>query len=152
MNEKEKRETGWGIDDQLIIALRDVHRTMHSLYEGKSSQRRILMVLSDLGETSQRDLTRRLDVMPGTASETLAKLEAAGLIARTPSEEDRRGMIVRLTEEGALQAAQARAQRQARHREMFACLTEEEKQALLALLGTINGDWAARYPRKGRGK
>ena len=126
MNEKEKRETGWGIDDQLIIALRDVHRTMHSLYEGKSSQRRILMVLSDLGETSQRDLTRRLDVMPGTASETLAKLEAAGLIARTPSEEDRRGMIVRLT--------------------------EEEKQALLALLGTINGDWAARYPRKGRGK
>ncbi len=45
------------INDSLIISLRDLHHTMRSLYEGKASQKRILIILNGLEAITQRDLT-----------------------------------------------------------------------------------------------
>ena len=64
-----------GIDDRLIISLRDLHHTMRSLYEGKASQKRILIILNESETITQRDLTERLGIQPGSASEILSKLE-----------------------------------------------------------------------------
>ena len=73
-------------NDLLIFALRDVSHVMHVLYEGKGSQKRVLMVLQELGAPiTQRELTERLGIRPASASEVIAKLESAGCIARTPS-------------------------------------------------------------------
>ncbi|WP_304975963.1 MarR family transcriptional regulator, partial [uncultured Acetatifactor sp.] len=68
------------INDGLILSLRDLHHTMHSLYEGKASQKRILIILNELEAITQRDLTERLGIQPGSASEILAKLEGSGWI------------------------------------------------------------------------
>lgn len=133
------------INDRLIINLRDLSHTIRSLYEGKGSQKRILIVLKEVGTITQRALTDRLGIQPGSASEVIAKLGNAGLISRTPSSTDRRTTDIALTEEGKKLADQASAERGRRHEEMFSCLSAEEKSQLLSTLEKINRDWEQRY-------
>ena len=141
------------IDDKLIMSLLDINHVMRALYEGRGSQRRILMVLDELGgQITQRELTLRLGIQPGSFSEVAAKLENAGYITRTPSETDRRAINIPLTASGTAAAAEALAQRQQRHREMFACLSDSDKETLQTLLDKINLDWAQRYPGAAHGK
>lgn len=136
-------------NDRLIINLRDLSHIMRSLYEGKASQKRILMILNRTGKITQRDLTERLEIQPGSASEILSKLENAGLILRTQNEADRRTADVCLTDAGRELAAEALAQRQKRHEEMFSCLSDEERQELLSLLEKVCADWKTRYRGSG---
>lgn len=133
------------INDRLIINLRDISHTMRFLYEGKGSQKRILMILNEAGTMTQQALTKRLGIQPGSVSEVISKLENAGLITRVPSEEDRRTADISLTEEGKTLALEAEMQRSRRHEEMFSCLSAEEKSDLLSLLKKINADWEQRY-------
>lgn len=137
------------INDKLIINLRDLSHVMRFLYEGKASQKRILIILNEAKTITQRDLTERLRIQPGSASEILSKLESAGLIIRTQNEFDRRTTDVCLTDTGKELAAEALAQRQKRHEEMFSCLSEEEKQELLSMLEKVCDDWRIRYCEKG---
>lgn len=133
------------INDKLIINLRDLSHIMRSLYEGKGSQKQVLIVLGKTGAITQRALTERLGIQPGSASEVISKLESAGLILRTPSQSDRRTADIVLTDEGKNQASQAIEQRIRRHQEMFSCLSEAEKRQMLSLLEKINADWDQRY-------
>lgn len=137
------------LNDKLIINLRDLSHMMRSLYEGKGSQKRTLIVLDEIDRSiTQQELTKRLGIQPGSASEVIAKLESAGYIRRTPNEADRRTADIELTEEGRISAAEARAQRTRRHEEMFSCLSDEEKNELLSLLEKVNADWQVRYQDK----
>lgn len=135
-----------GVNDRLIINLRDLSHMMRFLYEGKGSQKRILIILDEAGGSiTQRDLTERLGIQPGSASEVIAKLEHAGQIRRTPSRTDRRTADIQLTESGKRLAAEARERRICRHQEMFSCLSDDEKEELLSLLEKITADWETRY-------
>ena len=144
--EKEAHYHAADINDKLIINLRDISHTMRNLYEGKGSQKRILMVLNEIdGSIAQRDLTKRLGIQPGSASEVIGKLESEGYVKRIPNETDRRTIDVILTEAGKSAAAQARGERDNRHEEMFSCLSEGEKNQLLSLLEIVRKDWEKRY-------
>ena len=138
------------VNRHLILHLRDIGHTIRFLFEGKGSQKRTLILLRNAGEITQRELTERMGIQPGSASEVLGKLENAGLIQRTPSQADRRTTNVRLTPAGEVQAEEAANQREQRHTEMFACLSLEEKETLLALAEKLNADWERRY-RSGSG-
>ena len=133
------------VPKKLIINLRDINHVMRNLYEGKGSQKRILIVLNEAGKITQSELTEYLGIQPGSASEVIAKLEEAGSIVRSPSETDRRTMDIALTEQGRELAETFMAQREKRHEEMFSCLSEEERSSLLTLLEKINRDWKDRY-------
>lgn len=138
------------INDKLIINLRDISHKMRYLYEGRGSQKRILIVLYEIGGSiTQRELTERLGIQPGSASEVIAKLENEGYIQRTPNEADRRTTDVALTAEGKSAAARAKAERAARHRQMFSCLSEDEKNQLRSLLEKVREDWGKRYQDAG---
>lgn len=137
------------MNDKLIINLRDIGHMMRMLYEGKASQKRILIILDEVGKITQRDLTKRLGIQPGSASEILSKLESAGWMIRTPNETDHRTTDLSLTKSGQKLAKEALAQRKKRHEDMFSCLSEEEKQELLSLLEKICADWRSRYLEKG---
>lgn len=148
---------------KLIWNFRDIGHTMRRISEGKGSQKRVLIVLYETGEITQKDLTQWLGIQPGSASEVIAKLESAGLITRTPSGTDRRTADIRLTDAGKEQAKAAREQREQRHDRMFSCLSTEEKDTLLSLLERINADWEQKFEesevhfrnanlRKGRGQ
>lgn len=134
-------------NDKLIINLRDLGHVMRMLYEGRASQKRILIILDESKIITQRDLTERLGIKPGSASEILSKLENAGLILRTQNETDRRTTDICLTDRGRELAAEALAQRQKRHKEMFSCLSDEERRELLSLLERVCADWRIRYSK-----
>lgn len=137
------------MNDKLIINLRDLGHMMRLLYEGKASQKRILIILNETETITQRDLTERLGIQPGSASEILSKLESAGWILRTRNEDDRRTTDVCLTDSGRELAVEALAQRRKRHEEMFSCLSGEERQELLSLLEKVCADWRSRYSEHG---
>ena len=103
------------------------------------------MLLNEMEPITQRDLTERLDIQPGSASEILAKLENGELIVRTPNVEDRRTTDIHLTGSGRALAEEAAGQRRQRHEEMFSGLSEAEKETLLSLLEKLCEDWGARY-------
>lgn len=147
MWEEERRAHYQATDDndRMVINLRDINHTMRALYEGRGSQKRILIMLLEAGTITQRRLTERLGIQPGSASEVLAKLERGGLIVRTESPDDRRTTDITLTEQGRLMGEEATRQRNVRHEEMFSCLTAEEKKTLLSLLEKVNDDWKERY-------
>lgn len=136
---------GKDMNDNLILTLRDISHMMRMQYEGKASQKRILILLHEAGTITQKELTERLGVQPGSASEILSKLENAGLIIRTQNETDRRTTDIQLADAGKKLALEAAEQRQKRHEEMFFCLTTEEKTTLLSLLEKICTDWEHRY-------
>ncbi|MDO4318356.1 MAG: MarR family transcriptional regulator [Lachnospiraceae bacterium] len=133
------------INDKLIINVRDLSHFMRMLYEGKGSQKRVLIVLHEAGKITQRELTERLGIQPGSVSEVITKLEASGYITRSVSNVDRRTVDLALTEEGAKLAAEASEHRKQRHEEMFSCLSAGEKKELLALLEKVSADWKERY-------
>lgn len=137
-------------ENKLIINIRDIGHMVRFLFEGKGSQKRVLIILHESGGMTQRELTEKIGVKPGSASEVIGKLESAGLILRTPSEEDRRTADIQLTEAGRARAEEAAGQRKQRHQEMFSCLSEEEKITLLNLLEKLNADWDKRYRDKDR--
>lgn len=137
------------INDKLIINLRDLGHIMRLLYEGKASQKRVLIILNESKTITQKDLTERLGIKPGSASEILAKLENAGWITRARNKTDRRTTDICLTDSGREFAAEALAQRQERHKEMFSCLSEGERQELLSLLERVCADWRTRYRENG---
>lgn len=128
------------VNGKLLAMIRVLGHAGHRM-DGKGGQNRVLSVLKDGGEMTQRELTEQLGIQPGSASEIIGKLEAAGYLIRTPSPADRRTADVSLTEAGAARAAAAEERMQARREEMFAALTEEEKDQLLALLERLYASW-----------
>lgn len=138
------------LNEKLILYLRDLGHIMRLQYEGKASQKRILIILNEVGNVTQRDLTERLGIRPGTASEVIAKLENADLILRTKNRNDRRTTNIQLTEAGKKLASEAVEQRKKRHQEMFCGLSEEEKQSLAVLLEKLSADWEFRYHKHAR--
>lgn len=132
-------------NNKLIWNFRDIGHTMRRISEGKGSQKRILMLLLNSGGMTQSELTQQLGIQPGSASEVIGKLDAAGLITRTPSETDRRTADIRLSDLGRAAAEDALQQRNARHRKMFSCYSQEEKETLLRLLERLNRAWREDY-------
>lgn len=133
------------MNDRLLHLFLDINHMMRSQYEGRGSQKRILIILLESGRITQRSLTERIGIQPGSASEVIAKLEKNGLIIRSVSPDDRRTADITLTDQGRILAEEAAAQRRTRHEEMFSCLSEEEKNTLLGLLGQLCSDWQERY-------
>lgn len=126
------------VDDKILLNLRDLGQKIPFLYEGKDSQRRILILLRTTGSISQNKLTEKLNLRSASMSEVLTKLVNKGLIERTPREDDRRTWIISLTEKGKKKADEAIQFRSERRIEMFSYLDDIEKSTLLNLLEKIN--------------
>ena len=102
-------------------------------------QGRVLALLAENPEISQKKLSYLLDMRNQSLSELLSKLEKAGLITRVPSEEDRRGMNIRLTEEGALLARQTEEKKDDSGR-IFECLSASDRRKLSELLDALTDE------------
>jgi len=95
-------------------------------------QGRILALLKLQPGISQSELAYLLGMRPQSAGELLAKLERAGLIERTQSENDKRVLHVKLTAEG-----EKASEQRAKGKGPFAMLDEGEKETLNALLQKV---------------
>ena len=139
--------TQWrDIDPEQEDLARLMRRCGHFLYHRngeRRSQSRILYILSDRGEMTQKELMEIMHVQPGSMSEILNKLEGRGCLVRGRDEEDRRRVILRITEEGRRTAREWRDDSEA---ELFADLTQEEKATLRVLLIKIIHSWEHTTP------
>ena len=96
----------------------DVKHIMRALHHRKMAQGgpggdptrgrgRILALLKLKDGVATKEMAQILGIRVSSLNETLAKLEKDGLVERTPSEEDKRVMLVSLTEAGRAQAQPA---------------------------------------------
>ena len=87
-------------------------------------QGRVLAILKLQPEITTKELSYLLGIRQQSLNELLNKLEKSGYVSRTPSEADKRVMMVRLTEKG--KAAQ---QKDADYSSIFDCLNDTEQTA-----------------------
>jgi DNA-binding MarR family transcriptional regulator len=101
-------------------------------------QGRVLSILKMKKEMSQKELGYLLDMRNQSLGEILGKLETAGYISRSPSEDDRRTATIRLT---ALGETEADSEKQAQDEDGFtrhlACFEDGEKQNLADYLSRL---------------
>ena len=90
---------------------------------------------------TQRDLQESAGISSGSMSEVVAKLETAGLIVRSRSDEDRRQQEITLTEKGRERAEVLIERREAFEDECLACLDEDERLQLVELLDRLVEHW-----------
>lgn len=86
------------------------------------------------GELSASELAGCADIAPGTATQMLDSLEAAGLIARARSERDRRVVLVSLTRHGEETVGARRAAYQDRWDEALSGFSDKELRIATAVL------------------
>ena len=115
---------------------------LHLHAGGRSGQQHILVKLHKSGgHMTQRDLQEAAGISSASISEVVAKLECAGLVAKTRSDEDRRQMEIALTEAGDARAQELIGRRRKFEAQCLACLTEEEQQQLVTLLDRLAEHW-----------
>ncbi len=109
---------------------------------GRSGQVPILCMLDRSGGMlSQTELGSRFELKPGSLSEILSKMEAAGHIERTRDPKDRRQLFVTLTDAGRTLAKQEHERRNAFRRQAFSALTANEQEQLAEMLEKIRVTW-----------
>lgn len=126
------------INQQLTRRLR---RAGHFLYHQcgcGQQQDTVLRLLESEGPMSQKALGERLSTQGASVSELVSKLECKGLVMRTRSEEDRRCVLLQLTEKGQ-EARRFFAKRP--ENELYSSLTPQQKESLCSLLDTLLGAW-----------
>jgi len=96
-------------------------------------QGRILAVLKLRDGISTRDLSYLLGIRVSSLNELLMKMEKGGYVTREPSEQDKRIMLVRLTEKG----RNEQQPKQFAFDDIFLCLSEEEQEAFGEYLDRI---------------
>lgn len=111
------------------------HMHFGPMGDPRRGQGRVLAILKMKPEISQRELSYLLDMRPQSLGELLSKLEKSGYITRTPSETDRRVMIIKLTQEGV--EATGTTEQEFSFDKLFDCLSEEEQKNLSSYLDRI---------------
>jgi len=115
---------------------------LHLHAGGRSGQQHILVRLHKSGgHMTQRDLQEVAGISSASVSEVLSKLECAGYISRTRSEEDRRQLDIALTQEGSARAEQIIGDRKKFEDHCLACLSQEEQQQLVSMLDRLAQHW-----------
>lgn len=135
--------------DALLV--RRFHHCAHLLMHRRAKEGGrvgVLMVLNNHGAMTQRALAEKLDIRPASASELLSKMEASRLIERTPDPDDGRASLISLTEEGREEAGVFAKRREEANKNLFAALSDEEKQQLERILAKLTRSWHEEFDRE----
>ena len=126
--------------DELYRLMRTCGHILYHSGQSKNGQGRILHILDHQnGSVSQKEIQAQMGIQSGSISEVLGKLERDGLIVRYKDEDDRRKVIVSLTDSGREHAAAYH--RSQREKDWFEALNETEKAELKALLEKLLASW-----------
>jgi DNA-binding MarR family transcriptional regulator len=94
-------------------------------------------------------LAERLHIAPRSVTTVVDALEAAGLVARTQDPEDRRAILLQLTEAGTGMVEQIGRIRQEVAGEYFGAITPEQRAGLLGLLRAVDTAYEQSHPDHG---
>lgn len=137
------------INGQLQQLQMFMHRAMFNhlgkIHTSHRGQGRVLAILKLKPVISQKELTYLLNMSKQSVAELVTKLERNGYITREPSEDDKRVMMIRLTEEGA-KAAGNPEENEPDALKVLDCLNDDELSDLSEYLGRIIGQYEERFP------
>jgi len=85
----------------------------------------------------QKEVAEKAYINQSSVSELINKLESDGYIERRTDPDDKRATLLFLTEKGRARAAEVEDERSEMYRDIFAPLTEDEKQALSDILDKL---------------
>jgi DNA-binding MarR family transcriptional regulator/GNAT superfamily N-acetyltransferase len=117
-----------GLLDQGLLA------TEHSL-----SESRVIFELAHRPSWERQELRDRLGIDPSFLSRVLARLEAKGLVAATPSPSDGRRLVINLSDRGRAVAADLDDRSNAQIDELLAPLTAGQRRTLGESMVVITG-------------
>lgn len=132
------------MDNELNLRLLGMmHQISHLMQtqEKFRGQGRLLVLLSQYGALTQRELIELTGRRSATLSEQLEGMERAGLIVRRKNEQDKRNVDVWLTEPGKKAALTALKNRQSYADELFGAMPQRKKQQLAGLLDSLLHTW-----------
>lgn len=125
---------------------------LHSAYVNRtvsrwgihSGQGSILAALGIIGPCSQKDLAEFRQVSPATISVMLSRMEAKGLIDRSPSEEGGKRNQISLTEQGRRIADELADAMPAENAKIFDGLTEDDMETAARIFLIIRDNLSKR--------
>ncbi len=126
-------------DDSLLGLLHSCHHHLFRHAGQSRTQDKVLKLLAQRGELTQKELRQVLDTRPGSISELISKLEAKGLVISEKDPQDRRQSVLKLTGRG-MERGTALSQTEGEG-QMFDALTEEEQGTLKSLLEKLVNSW-----------
>ncbi len=97
----------------------------------------VTLLYADENGLRQKDLAAELGIHAPALTEQIDRLEADRYLERVANPDDRRSTLIRLTEKGRARAFEVADERAERAAAVCAALTDEEKDALIALLDKL---------------
>jgi len=128
-------------DEKILAGFRRFNKVLRLEAFGHHGKSRILHVLCTEGAMAQKKLQDEVEISSGSASELLKKMEEHGLITRSTDPEDSRGLIVDVTDAGKALNDQLAREKSEKAKNLFAALTEAEKEQFAAMLDKIYDSW-----------
>lgn len=112
------------------------------------TQGRILKLLYLFGPLTQKALQDKLAIQPGSMSEIAAKLERKGLLLRQKNPDDKRKVLLTLTEAGRADVENFQAHHKSTHGQRFNALTPAEQESLRTMLEKLLDSWDAQMAQE----
>ena len=103
-------------------------------YPHEHGRGRLMGLLNDEGEMNQCGIASRLGIRPQSLSELIVKMESDGLISRRQSDEDKRSIIVSLTDKGRARVENFRSAHRQNAVDFLSPLSDNEKKELADML------------------
>ncbi len=125
-------------DELTILFGKCVHKVFGHPHRGRGQGRILKLILASGGEMTQGELQEKLGTQPGSVSEIVSKLVNRGMLTREKDEEDKRKVVLRLTEQGREKAEHCHGED--RNKDAFGALSDEEKETLKSLLEKLLQD------------
>lgn len=109
----------------------------HGQHRGMTRERLLVLMAQRPEGMWQKDLAWEADINASSASELTGRLEQDGYLTREVDENDRRAVLLKLTEAGMQRAEELQAEQESYLEGLFAKLSQEEKQNLSDLLDKL---------------
>lgn len=129
------------LDKEFMKLERALASVMHH-HHHMMGQRRLLRLIAEKKVVSQKELVETIGVRPQSIGESLTKLEHHGWITRRQDENDKRAVIVEITDKGSQKAEEHKGCGHHGHGQLnqalFQDFSDEEKDVLAGFIKRIN--------------
>ncbi|MEO7446831.1 MAG: MarR family transcriptional regulator [Humibacillus sp.] len=128
------------LDELLVGAARALRRrwTTDLGHDLSPHDARALRVIGHHGPTRLGVVAEHLRIAPRSATDVVDRLEARGLVRRSPDPADRRAMTVSLTTDGDAALAEVEVARRSGAAAFFEPLSDRDRATLARLLGRLD--------------